>query len=118
MMEMVMISPSDITCASDCDEVMSHEELLEAHLLESRAFLSLLMQSKVVSDETIFMLGFWTQRRILMSKWLRHRVYLLPFLALLASVCVVVLVPAFVDTEATSSERFSPAGDLTTYGYS
>ena len=64
------------------------------------------------------MLGFWTQRRILMSKWLRHRVYLLPFLALLASVCVVVLVPAFVDTEATSSERFSPAGDLTTYGYS
>ena len=64
----------------------------------------------------------WAQGRILVSTWTQQQKSPLAFLAVFAligaSIGVWLLVPALARAEARSSEQFSPAGDLTTYGYS
>ncbi len=70
-----------------------------------------------MSRETLDMRGIWTQRRILIGKWAGQRVYLLAFVGILVLTGTAFMAPALMGVEAHSSERFSPAGDLTTYGY-
>src|SRR6266849_2228787 len=65
----------------------------------------------------IYMRGAWTQRRILMGKWAQRRVYLLAFLGILILIGAAFLAPTLMGAEAESSERFSAADNLTTYGY-
>ena len=75
-----------------------------------------------MSYETVFMRRVWKQRRILIGKWARqrksHLVFLAVFALIGASIGVWLQVPALAAVEAESSERFSAADDLTTYGYS
>src|SRR5215467_1278396 len=70
-----------------------------------------------MSLQTIHMRGIWTQRRMLLGKWAGGRIYLLAFLVILLLIGTVFLAPALMGVEAHSSEQFSAAGDLTTYGY-
>ncbi len=65
----------------------------------------------------IYIRGAWTQRRILMGKWAQRRVYLLAFLGILILIGAAFLAPTLMGAEAESSERFSAADNLTTYGY-
>ena len=53
-----------------------------------------------------------------MDKWALRRVSLLAFLGIIVLTGAASLVPALAVAEAESSERFSAADDLTTYGYS
>ena len=75
-----------------------------------------------MSYETVFMRGVWTQGRLLVGIWARQRRSHLAFLAVFAligaSIGAWLLVPALATAEAQSSERFSAADNLTTYGYS
>jgi outer membrane protein assembly factor BamB len=70
-----------------------------------------------MSRETLYMRGIWAQRRILLGKWAGRRVYLLSFLGILVLIGTAFLAPTLMGVEAHSSEQFSSAGDLTTYGY-
>lgn len=57
-----------------------------------------------------------------MSTWAKQRKSLVAFLAVFvsigASIGIWLLVPAIIGAEVRSSEQFSAAGDVTTYGYS
>jgi len=52
-----------------------------------------------------------------MGKWAQRRVYLLAFLGILILIGAAFLAPTLMGAEAESSERFSAADNLTTYGY-
>src|SRR3989442_2977127 len=75
-----------------------------------------------MSRGAINMRGIWTQGRLLVGTWAWQRKSHLAFLAVFAligaSIGAWLLVPALATAEAQSSERFSAADNLTTYGYS
>ena len=75
-----------------------------------------------MSRGAINMRGIWTQGRLLVGIWARQRKSHLVFLAVFAligvSIGVWLQVPALAVAEAQSSEHFSAADNLTTYGYS
>ncbi len=75
-----------------------------------------------MGHETVSMRRVLKQRRLLIGKWARqrksHLVFLAVFALIGASIGVWLQVPALAAVEAESSEQFSAADDLTTYGYS
>ena len=70
-----------------------------------------------MSRNNIHMKGLWIQRGILISKWVRQRIYLVAFVSIFIAVATVFLVPALLGIRASSSEQFTAAGDWPTYGY-
>jgi outer membrane protein assembly factor BamB len=70
-----------------------------------------------MSRDNIHMKQLWIQRGILISKWVRQRVYLVALVGILVTMATVFLVPALLGIRAASSEQFTAAGDWPTYGY-
>ncbi len=70
-----------------------------------------------MSRDNISMVGLWTQQGMLLGKWMRQRIHFLAVGGIFFMIVVVFLAPALLGARAVSSERFTPAGDWTTYGY-
>ncbi len=70
-----------------------------------------------MSRDNIHMKQLWVQQGILISKWVRQRVYLVALVGILVMVATVFLVPALLGIRAAASEQFTAAGDWPTYGY-
>ncbi len=71
-----------------------------------------------MSRDSIYIRKIWTQRKIVVGKWARRRMYLLAFLGMPVLMGAVFLAPGWGDAVAKASEQFSAADNLTTYGYS
>src|SRR6266702_8641868 len=70
-----------------------------------------------MNRDNIHIEGLWIQQGILISKWVRQRIYLVALVGILVMVATVFLVPALLGTRAAASEQFTAAGDWPTYGY-
>ena len=70
-----------------------------------------------MSRDNIHMKELWIQRGILISKWVRRRIYLVALVGILVMLATVFLVPTLLVTRAAASEQFTAAGDWSTYGY-
>jgi polyvinyl alcohol dehydrogenase (cytochrome) len=66
--------------------------------------------------EKMRMKGVWTQG-ILIGKWARRRIHILALAGMLLLIGAAFLTPMLLGVRATSSERFTSAGDWPTYGY-
>jgi polyvinyl alcohol dehydrogenase (cytochrome) len=70
-----------------------------------------------MSRDNIHMKKLWIQQGILISKWVRQRIYLVALVSILVMAATVFLIPALLGARAAASEQFTSAGDWPTYGY-
>ena len=69
------------------------------------------------THENFSMKGLWVQRGMLVGKWARQRIHILVLVGTLLLIAAVFLTPILSGVRATSNERFTAAGDWSTYGY-
>jgi polyvinyl alcohol dehydrogenase (cytochrome) len=70
-----------------------------------------------MSRDNISLAGLWTQRGMLLGKWTRQSIHFLAAGGIFVMIVGVFLAPTLLGVRAMSRERFTPAGDWTTYGY-
>jgi len=70
-----------------------------------------------MSRDNIYRAGLWAQWGMLLGKWAWQRIYVLTSGGILVMIVVIFLAPPLLGARAASSERFTPAGNWTTYGY-
>lgn len=67
------------------------------------------------SRETLYILGIWTQGRMLIGKWARQKPHLLALMGLLVLIGILLLTSGLQGAEAASNEQFTAAGNWSTY---